>query len=149
MLRAVIGLGVGVRRKRHVLVVVELDNVFVFIARKREAFRIGVHRGITAERFGRNAADGTALIRSIVGFKRFIGTVPVVFNFVVNGIRRVIEINRSISTHDAHLGFTRYRSVSGNSDRLLRDRLTLHISGKGLRRGNRLRRSLEIIVHLD
>ena len=150
LLRAVIGLGVGVRSKRHVLVVVELDNVFVFIARKREAFRIGVHRGIAAERFGRNVADGiAALVVSIVGFKRLIGTVPVVFNFVFNGIRLVVEINRSISTHDAHLGFARYRSVSGNSNRLLRDRLPLHVSGKGLRRGNRLRRSLEIIVHLD
>ena len=150
LLRAVIGLGVGVRRKRHVLVVVELDNVFVFIARKRETFRTVAYRGMTAERFGRNAADGiAALAVSIVGFKRLTGTVPVVFNFVVNGIRRVVEIDRSIGTHDAHLGFTRYRSVSGNSDRLLRDRLTLHISGKGLRRGNRLRRSLEIVVHLD
>ena len=150
LLRAVIGLGVGVRRKRHVLVVVELDNVFVFIARKREAFRIGVHRGITAERFGRNAADGiAALAVSIVGFKRFIGTVPVVFNSILNGIRLVEEIDRSISAHDTHLGFTGYRSVSRDSNRLLRDRLTLHISGKGLRRGNRLRRSLEIVVHLD
>ena len=151
LLRAVIGLGVGVRRKRHILVVVELDNVFVFIARKREAFRLGVHRGITAERFGRNAADGiAALAGSIVGVvKRLIGTVPVVFNFVVNGIRRVVEINRSISTHDAHLGFTRYRSVPRDSNRLLRDRLALHVSGKSLRRCNRLRRSLEIIVHLD
>ena len=151
LLRAVIDLGAGVRRKRHVLVVVELDNVFVFIARKREAFRIGGNRGIAAERFGRNVADGiAALAGSIVGVvKRLIGTVPVVFKFVVNVIRRVVEINRSIGTHDAHLGFTRHRSVSGNSDRLLRDRLALHVSGKSLRRCNRLRRSLEIVVHLD
>ena len=150
MLRAVIGLGVGVRRQSHVLVIVELDNVLIFVNRKLEALGIVAYRGITAERFRLDVIDGFAVLAgSIVGSKRFIGTVPVVFNFVVNGICRVVKINRSIGTHNAHLSFVRYGSVSNDSDWLLRDRLAFHIAGKGLRRRNRRRRSLEIIVHLD
>ena len=150
LLRAVIGLGVRVRRQSHVLVIVELDNVLIFVNRKLEALGIVAYRGITAKRFRLDVIDGFAVLAgSIVGSKRFIGTVPVVFNFVVNGICRVVEINRSIGTHNAHLSFVRYGSVSNDSDWLLRDRLAFHIAGKGLRRRNRRRRSLEIIVHLD
>ena len=150
LLRAVIGLGVGVRRKRHVLVVVNLNNILAFIGRECQGLGIVAYRCIAAERFRLDVIDGFAVLAgSTVGGKRFIGTVPVVFNFVVNSIRCVVEIDRSISTHNAHLGFVRYGSVSNDSNWLLRDRLAFHISGKGLRRRNRRRRSLEIIVHLD
>ena len=149
LLGAVIGFGIGVRRQRNVLAVVELHHVLGLVGTELEVLDVIADRRIAVDRLRLKSGDLVAHMAPIaLGRKQGVRARPVVLDTIAHLICSVEEVDGGIGAHHGCLLAGKGR-VALNGNGTLRNRLTLHVAGKGLGRRNLDCGPFKIVIHLD
>ena len=141
---------IEIRRQPNVLAVVELHHVLGLVGTELEVLDVIVDRCVIGKRLGLKPGNLVAhMARMALGQKRGVRTRPVVLDAIVHRICGVVEVDGGVGAHHAGFRLVGNRLIALNGNGALHNRLTLHVTGKGLGRRNLSCGPLKIVVDLD